>query len=128
MLEDICVSLETANSLVEAGVVIESIYIWGNDCVTNEIRLFRSDSTRLVDKQQPVYPAPTAEEIKLPTHYPSKLDDFNYECHIGILNNGYTVCYTDGLSYPTPTFANSKLCEALAQMLLWLKKEGYLDV
>jgi len=121
-LENICVSLETAKKLHEAEIKIDSVHGWVIDPFREKFYIKTLDMIPVREW----YPAPTAEEIKLPRYFVSEEDGFDYECHIGIYDNGYTITYTDGIVYPTPTFADEKECEVKAQMLLWLNEKGYL--
>jgi hypothetical protein len=135
MLENICVSLETAKALFEAGIVIESTFYWwecswGNHQNT-EWHLgtkFDSDLQRMnwawLERR---YPAPTAEELF--NLIPLKILYKNYVHFLSFRrnysrNNKYELFGNFG----GKTFDNKRLCELLADLLLWLKKEGYLDV
>ncbi len=144
LLENLCVSLETAKALVATGIVIESVFSWFTRC--NESRLDYTDWLN-VDKWQQ-YPASTSEELwtLIPYTLNSPNLEYNDRGHLKfyiesretyyqdvnkklldanvVAWNTYLARITD--NYKVNESFNLKLCEALAQMLLWLKKEGYL--
>jgi hypothetical protein len=62
-LENLCVSLETAKKLQEAGIVIGSVYGWVV-YKSGEIKLVEADKHHsFQDQVSAYYPAPTAEEL-----------------------------------------------------------------
>ncbi len=141
MLEDICINLDTAKKLVEAGVVIECVFkhyreldmLYGivrgkywNIGTAEEIEQLKRTSDKDIDL---VYPAPTVEEIwhLLPQYI--DIDDETYWLSQEPGNaKGITL-----IRYMTigckiiKEFSSDSICEILAQMLLWLKKGDYLE-
>lgn len=129
-LKSICVSLETAKKLVEAGIVIESVFSWfyfdeivGTKGIQKlPVQWLIKDWTRKNEEEGKCYPAPTAEEIVVVM--PESLNIKGWDKPLKMeRSDGKYHCFYDIYG---EVLHNDKLCEALAQMLPWLKQEGYL--
>ena len=142
MLEDICISLETARKLVEAGIKIEYYFFWvrtyGFDIESKwEIRTMKELIVLGLDQEIEddvhevalfeVYPAPTAEELwellpfcigKKPN---SDLTPYMKDVTLG------GIAYWDRESKEILHLIviKSTLCESFAKMAIWLKQNGY---
>jgi hypothetical protein len=121
-LENICISLETAKRLHEAGIKIKSYFYWvknESDKATTYIEYYLTDSPE--KKHCEVYPAPTAEELE----------------NLILRNHGYTrqkkrcVLYDplgtmDGNLAILHIVEHADLKESLSEHLIWLTENGYL--
>jgi hypothetical protein len=120
-LEKICVSLETAEKLVEAGIKIESEIFWQwIDEKGTYIPMLKSDIDRLSSVLAiKRYPAPTAEELF--DLIPLSIDFEGCIRFISIRRNQTrTNKYEMFDNFGGATFDNPKLSETLAQIVLWL--------
>ncbi len=130
-LQKLCVSLETAEALVEAGIVIESIHYL---LIThNETKLeiptkaLRDDIKKgeYYCHDWKLYPAPTAEEIErfMTGNYSDARNSYESFFEQDTVS---VRCY-DWLHeelFSSGWYSNKT--EAMAEITLWLKKEGYL--
>jgi hypothetical protein len=129
-LENICVSLETAKKLVEAGIVLESVFSWffNKNALYSTFPMLKFTNDNRARWSS--YPAPTAEELwkllpfcigETPT---SSLTPFMQTI---ILN---TIVYRDSErkndSVKWMVVVKDTLCEAMSEMFFWLKENGYL--
>lgn len=140
--EDICVSLETARRLHDAGIVIDSCFYWiqydaydfelrtdfhlvSNDAMENK----RHDDTVNVLRY---YPAPTAEEFDY-TELPDSIvrNGTLYFLRITKAVNHWRLYYYDrydehdsfpDYDYLDPFPKEHKLCEVMASVVIWLKQ------
>ena len=128
--EDICVNFETAKRMHEAGIVVNSLYVWyrgktrtvwGANLSTPNWSLSYlgaytfAESSRLSPNCE-MYLAPTAEEI-LPIYIESiKKSLWNKDHMMYIVEFGNLIAKcADG----------AKLCEAFADAVMKLKEAGY---
>jgi hypothetical protein len=123
-LEKICVSLEMAERLHEAGIMIESVFSWvkiswDTGCMENfelmscnDLIPYQLEEGYKIES----YPAPAAEEIELPSHITT------YQCGCEDCKGQYQ-CFNIIIRHTT---TNPKMSEARAEMLLWLTENGYL--
>jgi len=115
-------SLDWSQKLKEAGFEIESIsgYVWFKDLETDKYKFIKYELLDEEDKQYKhrITPAPLATELlaEIPTnikHYKVKVVKFenDYRVYLGSLFSVY----------------NKNLCNALAKMIIWLFKNGYME-
>jgi hypothetical protein len=130
-LEDICVSLETAKRLQEAGIVIESLFSW----FYYENATFSEPHLKLTSDNRAgwsSYPAPTAEEFdyqELPDVV--ECNGIGYFLRITKGVNHWRVYYYDhyneSKSFPDydhldPFPNDHSLCEVIASVAIWVKQ------
>jgi hypothetical protein len=135
-LKDITTSLDVSKKLKEAGYKQDSIlYWWQNDCDEDHTQLRNRipNNQSLSIHKWFVYSAPTTDELleQLPPDVSDRwilsinaidYDDYKeYEV-------GYTKYFEDNgvWAYKDKYFQDKKLPDALAEMWLYLKKEGLL--
>lgn len=142
--ESICVSYPTAKALHDAGIVVESLYVWyrgktrtvwGANLSTPNWSLSYlgaytfAESSRLSPNYE-MYLAPTAEELlaRLPKTIDIDIGADTYP-HKNMRYGIYPCYKTDGfiVSYMMDShhIKDIRLCEALAKMLIRLKEVGY---
>ena len=130
-IKDSVVSVETAERLHKAGVIIDSSYSWFRSSFPQitEYGLYPSSTQQMVDDDWSfvtAYHAPTACEIWdiLPDHI--KIKDLIYFLEAG-KNDGKTYViygYMEDVLYRAD---HEKLCEALADLITRLKEGGYIN-
>lgn len=133
-LEDICISLETAKALVGVGLEIESVCWWIEQSYQVPMLVDHKPNVWMSDVK--IYPAPTVEEllILLPREIIIKkpYDIYSLIIRKLLYDNIYVNYFNSkrwmlvNIAIHNERLSNIKLCEALAELLLWLKKEGYL--
>ena len=116
------VSFETARTLQEKGVIIDSVFSWGYEIIVEEPLLDFADSRRF-NLQMPQYPAPNADEIWniLPDHL--KIKNSIYFLEAGKYgSDAYAMyAYTEDIDIAYRADKES-LREALADLAMILKK------
>lgn len=132
------VSLETARALKEAGFPQKTLFLWASwstgTCDMDNVVEFREflewrkkREHGVKDQVWDAYAAPTTDELL--AVLPSQL--LNHTLHIGKYDTEYEVWYEKyGIRIDQKIIMNhyrESLPEALAQMYLWLKKEGLLN-
>ncbi len=142
-LEKICVSLETAKKLHKAGIEIESCFYW---VITHkEIKLEIPSRALITDVENgeyychdwKIYPAPTAEEIELPSYIRIDVDNGDGTKHVRFYNleisknDGFwNIQYFNRETLTLGIFDGDKrserLCEVLSLIRFWLQEQGYL--
>ena len=122
------VSLETAKKLQDAGIKIDTAMVWAKDIHKNIWTLCPKDKVHLFvfayEKCETI-PAPSIAEML--EWLPSDFDGFpltirknNKLWEVGYINRFNTgECIFDLFTHKTPQ-------EALAQLCLWVREEGYL--
>ncbi len=147
--ETICLSLELAKELKEAGFDKETCFIWYNcKCVGEEqswklvSSYYKQDGFVTQDRLDRIYPAPTSAEIVLPMEITCVVmnEDLDgrrgYECRenfldyekrkytqdsvIGCFGPKYSPCYSMGVGN---SWADSEV-ESKAKAWIYLKKKG----
>ena len=129
-LQDICVSLELAKQLKEAGFPQESLFYWvypgtwwgdGDEPLLFERGHFFRSSTFVVGKDCGI-PAPTVAELG--EALPAYLDNNNTPTLTLDKGDGWDCCYKDRKQHHL--VGAEKMSDVLAKMWLYLKKEGLL--
>lgn len=135
--KDICISFETAKALLEAGIVVESLYVWhrrktitvwGANLSTPNWSLSClgaytfAESSRLSPNYE-MYPASTAEELLEPIK-----KDFCIKIYLHF--NDSVMAETWIMNKPVKEYYfktkwHEKLCECYAEIRLKLKEAGY---
>ena len=130
-VEDIVVSFDTAKKLVEKGICLKTVFVW--EFTQDKEDIVALDLVRYwVYKKYPnhksFYPAPTAEEIPLPFKVTS--DKIEYDLYIDKRNDGWCFFYAECeyMDCIVPSQSDKKLCEAMAKILIVLKKSCLTDV
>jgi len=156
-LENLCVSLETAKKLHEAGIRVESCFYWWECSWGNHQNTEWHLGTKYDSDLQKMnwawlecsFPAPTAEELWKLIPYSFSSDKIKYndrgrlKFYIDPIETYYPdvdkklvaanvvawhtyLARLDTDEYKMKESSNLHLCEALADMLLWLNEKGYL--
>lgn len=127
------VSLETAKLLKESGFNKETEYRWVNFKSKKTIMEAKIDIWKVVsedwDADRLFYAAPIADELL--EELPCELKNKDAVLVIQkLLNSHYSVCYEEPQPYEPSIFhhgiSRNSLPEAIAEMWLFLKKEGLL--
>ena len=110
-------SLELSKELYEKGIVTDSEWWWVLE--SGDWVLYHKNS--LIGTHNEHYPAYIAEEL-------SEIL-LRRETSIAYVDGKYEIYYesSKGIDYDHCLY-DTKLSDALAKMILWLKKEGYLNV
>jgi len=143
-IEEICVSLETAKRLQEAGIVIDAIFYWakltGRDFqsdwhIIGHDEMVNISFGKYAIETYQFYPAPTADEFEwdvLPDLL--SIDGVTYFIKITKAVNHWRVNYwrddwdvVDLISYDKLgdlfPVNDHKLCEVMASVAIWLKHD-----
>ncbi len=133
-LEDICVSLETAKKLVEAGIEIDSNFCW---FIYEE---YRNQKPEILPRENIEYPE---RRIKYPAPTTDEFDMLDVIVHEGVVYslrisrgvNAWVANYIDRYEDHAPLvdydkldpypFNDHKLSEVFASVRIWLKEKGY---
>jgi hypothetical protein len=139
--ESICVSLETAKKLKEAGWNKETVFVWGSYAYTQDhdyaikLETYQEWLERLNSRgsqetsthlrmPKNSYPAPTSAEIELPDDFPDlhywsikKINAGNWRVELSMFSGHPTGPYLT-------VFENTFEVEAKAKMWLYLKERG----
>lgn len=126
-LEKICVSLETAKRLQEAGIVIDTIFGWFYNTKFN-LSMLDNTSSEFYSANWLYYPAPTAEEINLPSVVVA--EGFRFYLRISKDHQCWKInyCRLDSEEHIVHLIDDGdktdslKLCEVLATVAIWLKQ------
>ena len=139
--EDICVPLEMAKRLQEAGIVIDTVWYWIKRSDTwiltnNDCRYSHCVEKWLGESERILYPAPTADEFDY-TELPDVVirDGVVYTLRITKALNHWRINYCNHNSYDKSICLieydklgddfpenEHKLCEVLAMVAIWLKQ------
>ena len=138
-LEDICISLEIAKKLADAGIKIDSVHFWVQYASTHKWYLRQPKQYQYPpDMIENEIAGPTADEFELPNCITNAGDVYHF-IHIKTYVDAHRIYYT---TLPFNPFIEDqeeinkrvimneqsfKLCEVFAKTAMWLKKEGYLD-
>jgi len=141
MITNHCVSLELAKELVAAGVVIESEFIWvisgewpnGEKFCPEVPEIVRHKLNRSPYRSIQSYPAPLASELTELLPQKLKISNNKHYSQLTIINmdkdlwdvDYYQWGKEDIVSAHYHTLGKTQI-EALAKMLLFLKKQGLL--
>lgn len=124
------VSLETAKQLKEAGFSQDSPFNWVEYSSEYMPKVFFSEYGLDTVRYIKICSAPTTDELL--EELPITIPYFDKQGNLGMCKHekGYSVYYEVENDYEKSSifnvFVNESLPEALAQMWLWLKKEGLL--
>lgn len=124
-------SLETCQRLTEAGVVIDSYFVWYVPSGMLRIcpKVISKDAE--INDNAPIsneIPAPTASEML--ALMPRRLvveNKNNYTLEIYLDENNYLVSYQSRIAPAYWSCVCNTLEQALAETLIWLKGQGYLN-
>lgn len=130
-IEQICVSLELAKKLKEAGYRQESLFGWVEN-LNGDFSLvgIRPDRNKQINKLMDWYSAPTASELgeALPSRIINK-DEFGYLIIQKLqLSNRYNISYISMEELEiSQAFIDKSEANARAKMWLYLKEKGLLN-
>lgn len=127
----ITVSIETANKLKKKGYpqnIEDSIFKWYKlQALDYALTLEEARDRAWYDEsKKEYYNAPTAQELM--ESMPDSITDTDHVYSLTVIkvNNNYWVAYNELAKPALISFDGNYLCECLANLWLWCKKEGYI--
>jgi len=125
-----CVSLETARKLQDAGIKINTAMLWATKNNTSKLILKGSGEIGKLDDTYNIIPTPTTNEMLewLPKEIGNKhialalRPHFYYDCAKNFVCSYKTI---DAKDFAMAICSDKLPQEALAQLCLWVKENGY---